>query len=75
MTYLGNLHEETIEASGKAEGPRRTPLTVIGGYKVALVSDNRSGIYMLSDDECMVCDGKFYRNDKGRPLEITGEEV
>ncbi|CAM0029642.1 nicotinamide phosphoribosyl transferase [Vibrio phage D181] len=62
----------------RPDSSRRTPLTVICGYKIIEVTtgggpDDNVGI--LADDECMLFEGKYYLMEKGVSLEITKEEA
>lgn len=56
----------------RPDSSRRTPLTVICGYRVV---DIPGDLDSLGVDECFISDGKYYLYEKGDRVEITKEEA
>lgn len=64
----------------RPDSSRRTPLTVICGYKVISEDGTHGeyrdgGDYNLASDECLSIDGKYYISEKRELLEISKEEA
>ena len=81
--YAAELKEDILARQAREDGQppifvfrpdssRRTPLTVICGYKVV---DVPYSVESLNDDECFTVDGKYYLYEEGVKVEISKEEA